>query len=123
MEPTEFEAWLQQGGQTAAAQAQALAAGPNPEVGKQLMVDKGCGACHTIAGVQGLGGAVGPQLTHIATDAATMEPGKSAEDYIRESILEPTAFTVPGFPAGVMPKIPLTDDELNSIVAYLLTLK
>src|SRR5439155_3110210 len=81
MEPSEFETWLREGGQAAAAQAAQVAAGPNPEVGKQLMVQKGCGACHTIAGVQGLTGNVGPELTHVASNAPNRKPGLSAEAY------------------------------------------
>ncbi len=89
----------------------------------QIMVKYGCNTCHTIQGVPGFAGKVGPELTHVATNAATRKPGMDAKAYIIESIRDPTAFTVPGFPAGVMPKLPLTDDELNTVVDYLLTLK
>lgn len=123
MEKGEFESWLQEGAAAAAQQQVQLAAGPNPDVGKRLLVEKGCGACHTIAGVAGMEGKVGPELTHVATNAAGRKPGMDAEAYLRESIQEPAAFTVPGFPAGVMPKLPMSDQELASIVAYLMTLK
>lgn len=54
----------------------------------------GCSVCHTIEGVAA--GLVGPDLTHIGTDAGTRKPGLSAEDYIRESIREPEAFVAEG---------------------------
>jgi cytochrome c oxidase subunit II len=123
MEPSEFESWLREGGQAAAAQAQQLAAGPSPELGRQLVVEKGCGACHAIAGVQGMNGAIGPPLTNIGTVGATRKPGTSAEDYIRESIQQPNAFTAPGFPPGLMPVVPMSDQELAAVVAYLASLK
>jgi len=126
MEPAEFQTWLSEGGQAAAAQAAAVAAGPNPDVGKQLVAGKGgCGTCHSIAGVQGMAGRIGPELTQIGTVAATRKPGTSAQDYLTESILDPNAFPVPGFPPAMPPKggADLSDQEVASIVAYLLTLK
>ena len=124
MEPSEFEAWL---GQTAAgappAGAPPAAAGPEVEQGMQLVQEKGCGACHAIAGVPGMQGTIGPPLTNIGTVAASRKPGLSAEAYIIESITQPNAFAAPGTTAGVMPQLPLADNELQAIVAYLLTLK
>ena len=90
--------------------------------GKALFTEKGCNACHTIAGLPGATGQVGPPLSTIGTVAASRKPGTSAEAYIHESIAEPQAFAAPGFPP-VMPKLDLTDQELNSLVAYLLSLK
>ena len=125
MDPGEFQSWLQEGGQAAAAQAAQAAAGPSPDLGRQLVQQKGCGSCHTIAGVQGLAGAIGPPLTNVGTAAASRKPGMSAEDYLNESIANPTAFLVPGFPPVMPPNggADLTDQERASIVAYLLTLK
>jgi mono/diheme cytochrome c family protein len=94
------------------------AAGGSP--GAQLFAAKGCAACHQIGGQ---GGTIGPNLTNIGTQAATRKPGTSAEDYIRESIQNPGAFTVPGYQAGLMPTIPLTPDELNALVQYLMEQK
>ena len=46
------------------------------------------------------------------------------ENYIRESILNPSAKVVKGFPKGVMStyKGLLSDDEINSLVAYIKSL-
>jgi mono/diheme cytochrome c family protein len=88
--------------------------------GAQLFAAKGCAACHQIGGQ---GGTIGPNLTNIGTQAATRKPGMSAEDYIRESITNPNAFVVQGFQAGVMPQIPLTPEELNTLVQYLMEQK
>jgi cytochrome c oxidase subunit 2 len=122
MEAGEFTAWLEAGGQAAAESAAQLAAGPSPELGQRLLIEKGCGACHTVAGVPAATGAVGPPLTNVGTAAATRKPGTSAEDYLNESIAQPSAFVVPGFPP-VMPMIDMSDQERAAIVAYLLTLR
>ena len=65
-----------------------------------LFITKGCGACHSIESVEGAAGNIGPDLTDIATVAATRVPGQTAEEYIRESILDPNAFVVPDCPTG-----------------------
>jgi cytochrome c551/c552 len=105
--------------QAGGAAAQAGGAG-NPERGKQLFTQRGCGACHVLAAVPGAVGATGPELNQIATVAATRKPGVDAEAYIRESIVNPAAFTAPGFPAGVMPANLVTGQDLDDVVALLL---
>jgi cytochrome c oxidase subunit 2 len=44
------------------------------------------------------------------------------EAFIRQHILDPRVATVKGYPP-VMPQVPVTDDELKTIVAYLETIK
>jgi mono/diheme cytochrome c family protein len=95
----------------------------NLERGKALIISQGCGGCHTITSVAGAVGAVGPKLDGIATAAATRRAGMSAAAYIEESIRQPGAFTVSGFPANVMPKLPLSDSQVKDLVAFLMTLK
>ena len=68
----------------------------------------------------------GPGVASVGNRAATSMPGVSAEDYLRQSILEPNVFVVEGFPEGVMPpgwNEALTADQINNLIAYLLTLK
>jgi mono/diheme cytochrome c family protein len=93
------------------------------KAGQALFTGKaGCIGCHQI-GAQG--GVTGPPLTHIATVGETRKPGMDADAYITESIHTPNAFIVPGFPAGIMPPFGtlLTEPEMHSLEAYLLTLK
>ena len=92
--------------------------------GKRVYLERGCGGCHTIEGLSA--GVVGPNLTKIGEVAATRKEGFSAEQYIRESILNPNAFVVEGFPQNVMPQNfadLLTAEELNDLVAFLLAQK
>ena len=84
----------------------------------------GCGSCHTIEGLST--GTVGPNLTHVATNAATRKPGMPAEEYITESILDPEAFVVEGALPGIMTKAitsNLSDDEVKALVDFLLAQK
>jgi cytochrome c2 len=62
------------------------------------------------------------------TDDAAETPVRTFEqqvEYFRTSILDPSAFVVPGFPDNLMPKTygdVFTEDEISDLVAYLLTL-
>ena len=83
----------------------------------------GCITCHSLdAGVV----IVGPSMAGIATRAGSTVSGQSAEDYLRDSILHPDAHLVEGFPAGTMPQVwgdELTSEQVDQLIAYLLTLK
>ncbi len=77
-----------------------------------------CAACHNITSDT----LVGPGLAGIGDRAGSTVSGLTAEDYIRQSIVEPGAFVVDGF-GPVMPSFAwLSGDELNGLVAYLKTL-
>ena len=52
-----------------------------------------CGICHTVADA-GTTGTIGPELSTIGAIAGT-RTNLSAEEYIRQSIEEPTAFIAP----------------------------
>jgi mono/diheme cytochrome c family protein len=97
---------------------------PEEAAGSAIFTGKGwCVGCHN-AGFGG--GATGPNLSHIGTEAATIKPGMDAAAYIEESIRTPGAYVVPGYPNGIMPtnfSQTLTNDEINSLVAYLLSRK
>lgn len=83
----------------------------------------GCITCHSLEPNQVI---VGPSHAHIATVAETAVPGMSAAEYLRESIVNPDAHVTEGFPAGVMYQNygkDLSEQEINDLVAFLLTLK
>jgi mono/diheme cytochrome c family protein len=88
-----------------------------------------CQQCHTIEGVPGADGRVGPELTHIGISAAGRKPGMSAQEYLRESLVDPETYVAPGVEratVGLMtPSITggLTAEQIDAIVALLLTLK
>lgn len=81
-----------------------------------------CATCHHVDSDATL---VGPGMLGLGERAATRVEGMSAYDYLYQSIVEPDAHTVEGFTPGLMPAtfgMSLTEDQINDIIAYLLTL-
>ncbi len=95
-----------------------------------LAGNPGCVTCHSTTAGQTL---VGPSLAGIATTAEqTIKlpdyhgKAKTGEERIRECIMDPSAYIVPGFSAGVMPANwgqVLSAQQIADLVAYLETLK
>jgi mono/diheme cytochrome c family protein len=90
------------------------------KTGEQIFTAAGCAGCHTFSPA-GSNGTIGPNLNDLAAAAAKREPGKSAEEYVRESLLKPEAFLAPGF-GNAMPSFEgrLTDKQIQALVDYLL---
>jgi mono/diheme cytochrome c family protein len=94
------------------------------KIGREIMEGKGlCLTCHTL----GKTGALRfPDLAGIGARAGSRVAGKSDVEYLVESLYEPTAFVVEGFPpampAANMPPIGLTDQEILSVIAALQSL-
>jgi cytochrome c2 len=101
---------------TTTSRAPAPAAG-DAAAGKALFSAQGCNACHTFKPA-GATGKVGPDLDNLAADAAKANRGSTAE-YAAESIKDPAAYVVPGYPNGVMPKFNLSDKQIADLVAFL----
>jgi mono/diheme cytochrome c family protein len=81
-----------------------------------------CASCHSTIGDTVI---VGPPLAGIATTAETRVAGMGSHAYVEQSILEPSAYVNEGY-QDLMPKTfgtILTGEELDALVAFLLTLK
>ena len=107
------------------------------ELAAQAFQKGGCTACHTIPGVPGAVGTIGPDLSEIGqVAAARLESGeytgmaKTVEEYLNESIQSPEAFIAPACPTGPCPKgtMPaslaqaLSADEFKQVVQFLAAL-
>jgi len=90
------------------------------KTGDQIFTAAGCAACHTFSPA-GSSGNSGPNLDQLKAAAGSREPGKSAEDYIRQSLETPDAYLVKGFP-NAMPSFKgrLTNAQIKAIIDYLL---
>ena len=94
------------------------------KIGRGIMEGKGiCLTCHTI----GKTGALRfPDLAGVGERAKTRVPGMSDVEYLAQSLYEPTAFVVPGFPPAMPPvhepPIGLTDQEILCVIATLQSL-
>jgi len=93
------------------------------KIGQQIMQGKGlCLTCHTV----GKTGALRfPDLQGIAVRAKTRVDGLSDVEYLAQSLYEPSAFVVPGFPPAMppmnQPPFGLTDQEILCVIAALQT--
>jgi mono/diheme cytochrome c family protein len=90
------------------------------KTGDQIFTAAGCAGCHTFSPA-GSNGTIGPNLDQLAAAAGKREPGKSAEEYVRESLTKPEAFLVQGF-GNAMPSFEgrLTDQQIKALIDYLL---
>jgi cytochrome c oxidase subunit II len=110
MEPQDYAQWMVSGASTSL-----------QETGKLLFFSFGCDTCHR-EDAQGRG----PSLAGIYNKPVPLEDGRTVtadENYVRESILDPTAKIVSGF-KPVMPAYQgiVSDDQLNALVAYVKSL-
>lgn len=91
------------------------------ERGKTVAEDNGCMTCHSIDGSD----MVGPTWENLYGAEKTFEDGSSAtadEEYLIESIVEPGAKIVEGYPPSMVPYDYLSDSEINSLVEYIKSL-
>ncbi|MET0613964.1 MAG: c-type cytochrome [Thermoleophilaceae bacterium] len=90
------------------------------KTGQQIFTAAGCAGCHTF-GPANSTGTIGPNLNQLKTEAAKIEKGKTADQYIRESIEDPGAFIVKGYP-NAMPSFKgrLSDAQIKALIDFLL---
>jgi len=114
------------------------------ERGKEvfLIPTVGCFACHSIEALGIRGGQRGPDLSDVGKQAETRKPSMSADDYLKESIVNPWACFTPlpesglvecqpaADPAKTYPPLMspgfgdrLTEEQLNDLIAFLKSLK
>jgi cytochrome c553 len=105
----------------------------DPARGKQIFNDEqgmlaknipSCIGCHSDTTV-GLN-KPWPNLSNVGNRAASAVSGQTAEEYLRTSIVEPDAYLTGGFQEGIMYreyKTKLSPQEIEDLVAYMLTLK
>jgi ferredoxin/cytochrome c2 len=102
---------------------------PDPVAGEQIYnetapgVNAGCRICHSLVKNERI---IGPSFHGIADRAGDRVPGLTAEEYLRQSILEPNAYVVTGYPEGQMLQNfgqILTDEQIEDLIAFLMTLE
>jgi cytochrome c553 len=83
-----------------------------------------CATCHSTK--PGIDTGSGQSLSNIGIRAGTAVPGQSAEEYLRTAITNPDAFLSGNYQEGIMYRDyaqALTTQQINDLVAYMLTLK
>jgi cytochrome c oxidase subunit II len=111
LEPAQYESWLTGGG----------ASGSLAANGQSLFLQLGCNTCHRFD-TQGRG----PNLAGIFGKPVELEDGRTVmadENYVRESILNPSAKIVSGF-KPIMPVFQglVSEEQVNALIAYVKSL-
>jgi cytochrome c1 len=106
------------GAESLDAREAASVTGGDPARAPALMRHYGCVACHTIPGVPGADGLVGPPLTAMASRGYIGGVLPNAPDNMIRWLLDPPAVDS----LTAMPKVGLTELEARHIAAYLYTL-
>jgi cytochrome c2 len=107
------------GANEANAREAAAMTGGDPARGPALMRKYGCQTCHTIPGVVGADGLVGPPLTGIASRSYIGGVLPNAPDNMMRWISDPKAVD----PLTAMPNVGVTPSDARHITAYLYTLR
>jgi len=94
-------------------------AASNPEAGAALLSAHGCGSCHSIPGVTGADGTIGPPLEGFGS--RTFIAGKLPNQlpHLIRWIRTPQAIE----PGTAMPNLPVNEAEAWAMAAYLYTLE
>ncbi len=108
----EFDEWIQEGvGNTDDM--------PLEELGELLYTQQACSACHSVDGTR----IVGPSFQGLFGAQREFDDGTSAaadENYLRESILNPGARVVAGYPNGMPPSYSsLSERQVSALIAYI----
>lgn len=112
MNPAAYESWLSGGG----------GEGSMASTGQKLFQQLGCSSCHR-SDTQGRG----PNLVGVFGKPVLLEDGRTVvadENYVRESILNPSAKIVSGF-KNIMPSFQgvVSEEQLLSLIAYVKSLQ
>jgi cytochrome c oxidase subunit 2 len=93
------------------------------QIGAQVFTNK-CSACHNVTAEKKVGpgfkGLFGSDKEFMKAAATTAD-----ENYIRESILNPNAKIVKGYPEGVMPTFAgqISEEEISGLIEYIKSVK
>jgi len=93
--------------------------GGDPRIGAALIGQKGCGACHSIPGIAGARGLVGPPLDNIADRLIIAGKLANTPDNMTAWLMSPQTIV----PGNAMPNIGLDYGSARAIAAYLYTLR
>jgi cytochrome c oxidase subunit 2 len=106
-----FDRWLK-------SQTKATTSPSASVAGGAVFKNNPCGSCHTLTAA-GATAKVGPDLDKLPQWAA--QANQPLEQFIRTSIVDPSAYVQPGYPKNVMPPFSsLPKAQLDALVQYLI---
>jgi cytochrome c2 len=89
--------------------------GGDPERAPEIMRRYGCGGCHTVPGLTGADGQVGPPLAGLVHRVYIGGVANNAPDNLVQWIVSPQTFS----PRTAMPATGITEAEARDVAAYL----
>jgi len=116
MPPREYAEWVEHGGRDEAGEGDRE---PLHKRGERVVKGAGCLNCHAVEGKE----KIGPNFHGVYGSTVPLADGtsvKADEEYLRESIVDPGAKVVKGYP-NVMPtyKATLKPEEVEAVVEFL----
>jgi cytochrome c len=103
-------------GEQPSRQSTAVVPGANPERGARLLSTYGCGSCHTVDGVPGANGLVGPPLTQFGRRAYIAGELVNGPQTLQRWVMSPQSVE----PGTAMPNLGVTAPDARDIAAFLL---
>jgi cytochrome c len=91
----------------------------DPGRGAELISRYGCGSCHTVPGVKGADGLVGPPLTRFGRRSYIAGELVNSGPNLQRWVMDPQAIE----PGTAMPDLGVDATDAQDIAAYLFTLK
>jgi cytochrome c len=89
--------------------------GGNVERGRRAFAAYGCGSCHSIPGVGGASGLVGPPLKGLGVRAMVAGKLENNPDNLKRWIMDPQAIT----PGTAMPRLGVQPQAASDLSAFL----
>jgi cytochrome c551/c552 len=93
--------------------------GGNPERGRAVINEVGCGICHEIPGIRGARGIVGPSLANFAPRALIGGAIPNRPDQLMRWVRDAPSLA----PNTGMPSLPLSEADARHVAAYLYSLR
>ena len=93
------------------------ATGGEPARAPELIRRYGCAGCHTIPGISGADGQVGPPLAGLRQRVFVGGVAENSADHLIQWIVAPQKFS----PASAMPATGISQAEARDVAAYLYT--
>jgi len=87
--------------------------------GREVVARIGCGVCHTVPGIAGARGRVGPPLDGFAARSFIAGQIPNRPDLLMRFVRDAPSLA----PATAMPDLPLSEAEARDVAAFLLTLR
>lgn len=95
-------------------------AAPDTERGRALIAQYGCNVCHTIPGISGAQGSIGPALQGVASRAAISQGlVQNTPENLEKFIQRPSSMN----PQSNMPGLDIAPQDAHEIALYLQTLR